>query len=72
MVTTTERLRTTTIIDAPLDPEAIKISAAKLRMSIDVDTGEVLRADIHVTADHDDEEVQRAAERAVVAQALRS
>lgn len=69
---TTERPRTTTIIDAPLDPEVIKISAAKLRMSIDVDTGEVLRADIHVTADHDDDEVQRAAERAVVAQALRS
>ena len=66
---TTERLRTTTIIDAPLDPEAVKISAAKLRMSIDVDTGEVLRADIHVTADHDDEEVQRAAEQAVIAQA---
>ena len=68
---TTERPRSTTIIDAPLDPEAIKISAAKIRMSIDEDTGEVLWADIHVTADHDDDEVQRAAEKAVISRATR-
>ncbi len=68
---TTEQSRTAKIIDAPLDPDAIKILGAKLRMSIDEDTGEVLWAEIRVAADHDDAEVQRAAEEAVIAEASR-
>ena len=52
-------------VETPLDPEAVKISSAKLKMKIDQQSGEVVWAEIGVTADHDQDIVNRAAKDAL-------
>lgn len=62
MVTTT---RVTKRIETPLDPKAIKVLEAALSMDVDEESGEVVQASIHITPSHDDDEVQRAADKAL-------